>query len=101
MKYFVIGDEDTVIGFRYAGVDGEMVALPEQAKSAFNKAINSPDVGILIITQQIAQSLADVIEAKRMEGGTPVIVEIPDRNGPLEGRKTLIEMIREAIGIRI
>ena len=101
MNYFVIGDEDTVVGFRYAGVDGQIVDLPQEAIQAFKKAINNPQIGILIITQQIAQNLNDLIETKRMEGGNPVIVEIPNRTGPMTDRKTLIEMIREAIGIKI
>jgi len=42
LKYFVIGDEDTVLGFGMAGVKGRAVAGVEQARSAFEEAIALP-----------------------------------------------------------
>ena len=38
MKYFVIGDEDTVLGFSLVGVFGMQATNAEQARQAWNKA---------------------------------------------------------------
>jgi V/A-type H+-transporting ATPase subunit F len=37
----------------------------------------------------------------QLSGKYPLLVEIPGINGRLEGRKTLVDSIREAIGIHV
>ena len=37
MRYFVIGDEDTVLGFSLVGVYGLQASNPSQAKQAWDK----------------------------------------------------------------
>ena len=38
MKYFVIGDEDTVLGFGMVGVKGTAVRKQSEAEDAFDSA---------------------------------------------------------------
>lgn len=101
MKYFSLGDEDTVLGFSLVGVEGQVVQSQEEATSAFQKIISRKDIGILLITEKIAQLLSSVIEKRIYTLQFPLIVEIPDRNGPLPGRKSVDEIIRSSIGIKI
>jgi len=101
MKYFVIGDEDTVLGMGLAGVRGRAVTSPAEAKEAFARALDDPEVGILIITERTAEVIRPEVESAIMERAMPIIVEVPDRNGPIEGKKNLIELIREAIGVGV
>ena len=49
MKYFVIGDEDTVLGFSLVGVDGIKAETLSEVKNAFNTALKDSDYGIIII----------------------------------------------------
>jgi vacuolar-type H+-ATPase subunit F/Vma7 len=101
MKYLVIGDEDTVLGFRYAGIEGTVVGTAEEAKEAFASAVKSPTVGIIIINDAIAESIRPDINKVRFEAKEPLIVEIPGPGGPAVERMSLIKMIHQAVGIRL
>ncbi|MEI6166239.1 MAG: V-type ATP synthase subunit F [bacterium] len=101
MKYYCIADEDTVRGFRLAGIDGQTVAVPAEAAQAFESALNRPDIGIIILAQQVAAPLRTQIEAHRLARERPLIVEIPGPGGGLPGHKTLLRSVQEAVGIHI
>jgi len=101
MKYFIIGDEDTVLGFGMVGVEGEIAGNGEEAKKAFNLALKDKDVGIIIITERIAETIRPIVDSYIFTQNFPLIVEIPDRNGPLTGRLSIREMVNSAIGIKL
>ncbi len=101
MKFFVIGDADTVLGFRYAGVPGVVAESPEDVARALEQAVSNSQIGAIIITERAASLARAAVDELRVNRVTPVVVEAPDQNGPLEGRKTLADLIREAVGIRI
>jgi len=54
MRYFVIGDEDAVLGFGLVGVQGQAASTPEEAQRAFGLALQDKEVGIVIITERAA-----------------------------------------------
>ena len=39
MKFYVLGDEETVLGFSLAGIEGESVSTKEETREALNKAL--------------------------------------------------------------
>jgi V/A-type H+/Na+-transporting ATPase subunit F len=100
MKIAVIADEDTVLGFAYAGVRGMVVTTPEETRQAFEQYTQTPDLGILLITERIAQMIRSIVDKWIIAGGSPLVVEIPDRQGPLEGRRTPHEFVKSAIGVK-
>jgi len=100
MKTLVIADEDTVIGFSLAGVEGIIINTEEELHKAFDQATQSDDVGILFITERVAQMIRQKIDNWIIGGGHPLIVEIPDSHGPLEGRRTPHEFVKSAIGVK-
>ena len=101
MRYFVIGDEDTVLGFQLAGVEGEAVENPDEAERAFGKALENHDYGIVIITERIAELIRERVDRFIFTEAFPLILEIPDRVGKIEGRLDLREMVNRAIGINL
>ena len=103
MRYYVLGDEETVTGFRLAGVHGEVAEAADAARlrETFQRLVGNPNIGILIITERLAEQLGETLDNHRVRLSTPLVVEVPDREGPLEGKRTLIEMITEAIGVRL
>ncbi|HOX39981.1 MAG TPA: V-type ATP synthase subunit F [Candidatus Brocadiia bacterium] len=101
MRFFVIGDEDTVLGFSYAGVEGRVVHTPEEARDALRNAMTSGNVGIIVLNDYVAESIREEVSEIRLEGSIPVIVEIPGMAGPLPDRTSLEKLIRQAIGIRV
>ena len=101
MKFFCVADEDTVRGFRLAGVDGQAVATAAEADQAIRRAAGRPDLGILIVTDTVAADVRELVDDVRMNRSQPLIVEIPGPQGPMPGRKTLRQLVQEAVGIRL
>ena len=101
MKFFCVADEDTVCGFRLAGVEGEAVATAAEADQAIRRTVQRPDLGILIVTDTVAADVRELVDDVRMNRDRPLIVEIPGPQGPMPGRKTLRQLVQEAVGIRL
>lgn len=100
MKTIVIADEDTVLGFSLAGVEGIVVQTAEEIRAAFDRATRMDDVGILLISERTAQEIREIVDKWVIRGRQPLVVEIPDRQGPLAGRRTLHEFVKSAIGVK-
>ena len=102
MSYYVIADEDTVLGFRYAGVPGEAVEGSDAARRVFERVSRlHRDCDVVILTEEVANSIRDAVNHVRYEVQTPVVVEIPGPSGPLSGRPDLMKLIQEAVGLRL
>jgi V/A-type H+-transporting ATPase subunit F len=101
VKFYCIGDENTVRGFRLAGVGAQVAETAEQARAALNEATAKPDCGIVIITEKVAALIRSQIEMIRLAGDRPLIVEIAGPEGPLSERKSLREFVQEAVGISV
>jgi len=101
MQVYVIGDESTVAGCGLAGVEGESVETADEAREALKKAFASPDIGIIIITEKIAAQLREEMEGFIYGRNFPLVIEIPDRTGPMPGRVSIRQMVRAAVGINV
>ncbi len=124
MEYYVIGERELVLGFMLAGVKGDAVSNRQEALDSFNKMTGqisalSPRENsssgtsfsgalvpqdrpkVLILTEDVADMLSKEIQSWQMGGKSPLIVEIPGLQGHIQGRKTLTDSIREAVGIQI
>jgi V/A-type H+-transporting ATPase subunit F len=101
MKYAIIGDEDTVLGFEMVGVSGKIVHDAEEAQRAFDLLLADRDVGIVIITERVADMMRATVDKYLFTVSFPLIVEIPDRTGRAPGRPGIRETVNTAIGIRL
>lgn len=101
MKYFVIADHDTVLGFRHAGVQGQAVHSADQARSALAQQVAERKAAIIILTDDIAHVIADEVNRLRFESSTPLVVQIPGPQGPDPKRPDLEALIREAMGVML
>ena len=101
MEFYVIGEEELVIGFQFVGVRGSAVFTPEEGLAAFRSATEAGDVSVLILTEQVSAMIADEVMEWQLNGSYPLIVEIAGIEGHLENRKSLIDSIREAVGIHV
>lgn len=108
----VIGDRETAIGFRLAGVQAVYeVSQNEEEKenetlNLLNKLVSEDGVVLIIINERIAaetrvrNKIQAINENKR--GVTPIIVEIPDKRGPMEQKVSEIErLIKRAVGVAL
>ncbi len=101
MRYHIIGDEDAVLGFGMVGVPGRSVVTAEQAEDALKAALADGEVGIIIITERIAELIRPTVDRYLFTARFPLIVEIPDRGGRMEGKLGIREMVNGAIGVRL
>jgi V/A-type H+-transporting ATPase subunit F len=112
VDYFFIGDSELVTAFRFVGVGGLPVDNADAARQSFrritegfdeisNTFIPTEDCRIIIMTQEIAEWLGDMLLQWQLSGQYPLVVEIPGMMGKISGRKTLVDSIREAIGIHV
>ncbi len=105
MKIVVIGDADTIAGFKLAGVteayEVSEESPRESAKRAVRMLLNRRDVALVIITEKAAELAREEIEMFR-ERMYPIFIEIPDRGGPrLPAERKYKEMIKRAVGIEV
>jgi len=113
MDYFFMGDDELVTAFRFVGIHGTPVHDANKALEVFNKVTEGyyesagaflPGGGqcqVLIMTEEVADWLGDPLIKWQLSDRYPLIVEIPGLLGRLPGRKTLVDSIREAIGIHV
>ena len=79
-KIAVIGDKDSVLGFRAAGFTTFFASSSEQAREALHKAASSGEYAIVFLTDDLCEALSDEIERYRSEP-IPAIIPLPSKNG--------------------
>jgi len=110
--FFVVAEEEIVLAFRMVGVDGRAASGREEALDAFRFATGtaadpsgrpykSRGVKVLILTEDVADALESEALEWQLAGGFPLIVEIPSQGRPRAGRKSLVALVREAVGVGI
>lgn len=101
MKVFVLGDRETVAIFALGGMSGQVVDTPEKAVEELKRLRRTKEYGLIIVTEQIAVWAADWIAKARFSKEHLLILDIPGAGGPIDMGKSLVDYIREAVGIRI
>ncbi len=101
----IIGDKDTTLGFAMAGIKHTFHVEPgaKDAKDAMESCLSNPDIGIVIITERVADSIREDIDKLKLDKTLyPIIIEIPDKQGEIPGRKDPISvLIKRAIGVEV
>ncbi len=101
MKYSIIGDEDTVLGFGMVGVSGKVATSADEARRAFQVILEDKDISIIIITESVADMIRPTVDKYLFTVSFPLIVEIPDRHSTKTGRPGIREMVNAAIGLKL
>lgn len=101
-KIAVIGDVDTVVGFRLAGIPKAVTPKDDvMARKALLDFTSDTEVSLIVITEQVAERIRETIE-ELAERPYPVIVEIPDKRGQLEEKTSPLQrLVRRAIGVEL
>ncbi len=110
MEYFVIGERELVIAFNLVGVQGVVAQNREEALAAFNRITGRGGVQgvpsserpkVLVLTEAVSALLEEEVLSWQRGAQYPLIVEVPGIHGRLEGKKSLSDAIREAVGISV
>ncbi len=101
-KIAVIGDRDTVTGFRLVGVSECAVPkTPTETRDLLYQYFRDPAMGLILITEPLATEVEDTI-VELSQSPVPVILLVPDRDGSTGAYETVLrELIRRAVGIDI
>lgn len=98
--YLLSSDEDTLTGFRLAGVEGTLVENEEALRTAFDFARKEETVGIVLVTRSLSAAYPNaVLEEKKRTG--LLITEIPDMKNPDTGTDSITAYVRDAVGIQV
>ncbi len=101
MKVLVIGHPNAVLGFSLAGVHGQAVTTPDEVNQALDTALAAKDVGIILVTQDVARLIPARVEDLKLHSTIPLVVEIPSPEGVSPDEPSLSEVVLRAIGIKL
>ena len=101
-KIAIIGDMDTVVGFRLAGIPkAETPTEASETRKALLDFSRDPTVSIIIITERLAEEVRESID-DLSQRPYPVIVERPDKSGHLlEKESPIRRLVKRAIGVEL
>ncbi len=101
MKFFLISDShDALTGMRLAGIEGIFAKTKEQAEGEIGKCLDDESIGIVLITESLASSCAELIDSIKLGRSRPLIVAVPGSKSG-SGENSIIRYIQEAIGLKI
>ncbi len=98
MRYYVIGDDDTVLGFSLVGVSGRAVHTESEAENAFSEVLENREYGIILITKDAADLIRERVDRFLFSESFPLIVEISSPDGSVRDLK---ELVNDAIGVAL
>lgn len=96
----VMGDQDSVLGFKALGLEICPVDTPEQGREALHR-LAKENVAIIYMTEQLASQLtADI--ARYKDALTPAVIMIPGKEGSLGiGMANVTTAVERAVGADI
>jgi V/A-type H+-transporting ATPase subunit F len=100
MHYFIIGDEDTVLGFSLVGIEGMIASDKTMAHEALRVALEDKENAIIIITQDVAELIREEVDRYIFSESFPLIVEIPNQATGGKSRD-LRKLVNNAIGVAL
>ena len=99
-KIGVIGDKDSVLGFKAIGMSVFSVTSPQEAGEALERMVDDNYV-VIYITEQVANDIMDRIE-KYKDRKLPAIILIPGNQGSLGiGMQGIKKSVERAVGADI
>ena len=101
MKIAGICDNDTAMGLRLAGIK-EIYVPDEDAVKIWNELSERDDIGIVFITEKIAEDIEKYLKDYRIRNNIPIILEIPDKKGRISDHVDFVShLIKRAVGVEI
>lgn len=103
MEVALIGDSATVLGFQLAGIRLTFTPASDPELSEIIRDLTRrEDIGLLIITERMAEKVEQKIREVRQENPRLIVVEIPDYRGPVSREADPIQdLLRRALGAQI
>lgn len=102
MRYYLIcEEEDTKTGMRLAGIGGTIVRTPKEMEQCIQEVCADESIAVMLVTEPCAQLMPEKISEMRLSAHRPLVVIIPESGSTGKRSDSMLDLIREAIGIRI
>ena len=102
MKLAGFCDPDTAVGLRLAGIHNLYVPIENNPKDIWYQITEKDDIGVLFVTEKIAEDLGKHMKDYRIRNNIPIIVEIPDKKGRIKDHVDFVShLIKKAVGIEV
>ena len=99
-KIAVMGDSDSVLGFKALGLDVYPVESLEEAKRTLHR-LAKEECAIVYLTEQLGAQMPEEL-ARYKDALTPAIILIPGKDGSLGiGQQRVTESVVRAVGADI
>ena len=99
-KIAVLGDRDSVLGFKALGLDVVFAESQEEARHTLHQLAKG-NYAVIYITEQLAAGMAADI-ARYKDQVTPAVILIPGKTGSLGlGQSALQSAVERAVGADI
>jgi vacuolar-type H+-ATPase subunit F/Vma7 len=98
MKVVAVGGKAFVTGFVLSGVSGEYVSSPDEALGKIEELIRDPQVGLIMVSDEVAKPLGARLTAIRTQRATPLIYEVPGPGSKKE-KVEYHDMLRSILGV--
>jgi vacuolar-type H+-ATPase subunit F/Vma7 len=98
MRVVAVGGKAFVTGFALSGVRGEYVSSPDEALGRIESLVKDPQVGLIVVSDEIAKPLVAQLTALRAQRATPLIYEVPGP-GSMKEKVDYRAMLRRILGV--
>ncbi len=100
-KIAVLGDRDSVLGFKALGLDVVFAEGTEEARHTLHQLARGGSYAVIYITEQLAAKMGEDI-ARYKDQVTPAVILIPGKTGSLGlGQTALQSAVERAVGADI
>ena len=101
MKIAALCDKDTAVGLQLAGIK-ETYVSDKNTMNLWSEISEREDIGIVFITEKVAEELQRELKDFRLQNNIPIILEIPDKKGRLKDHVDFVShLIKKAVGVEI
>jgi V/A-type H+-transporting ATPase subunit F len=98
MKVVAVGGKAFVTGFVLSGINGEYVSSPDQALGMVEKLARDPEVGLIMVSDDMARPIRDQLTNLRTKKAVPLIYEVPGPGSKAE-KVEYRAMLRSILGV--
>ncbi len=100
-KIAVLGDRESVMGFKALGLDVHSAENPADARKTLHNLARDGETAIIYLTEQYAALMPDEVN-KYKDQVMPAIILIPGKDGSLGiGMKNIADSMERAVGVSI
>ncbi len=98
MKVLTVGSRVFVTSFQLAGVNGVITDTPENAYEEVRKLTEDEDVGLVLISDDLAEPITDKLTSLRAEKSTPLVFALPAA-GSSKSDVDYRQMLKKILGV--